>query len=158
MTNDGQEGPKKRPHFGGFSADNAAKGLPKDFLRPWLLMLLSNWSAHGYALQASLAEMGLPNIDQSALYRELRALEAEGLLRSVWDTAHAGPARRNYELTDLGQRMLGAWVTDIQTYQGFMSRFLQNYLQTFKAHSAPKDGAGAPPETDSPRDETLKGT
>ncbi len=44
--------------------------------------------------------------------------------------------------------MLGAWASDIQTYQGFMAKFLQSYVKGFKAAPAaePSDATGAPPE------------
>jgi DNA-binding PadR family transcriptional regulator len=59
--------------------------------------------------------MGLTEtqVDPGAVYRVLRQLEAEGAVVSAWDTSGGGPARRNYELTEMGRARLASWVTVI---------------------------------------------
>lgn len=127
-----QGGPS--PGFGG------AKGMPRDFLQPWLLLLLRNWNAHGYALLRALTELGFTQIDHSALYRELRALEQKGLLYSFWDTSHNGPARRTYSLTEAGEQVLKAWATSMEYYQRMLSGFFQAYSKAWEEFHA---GRGA---------------
>jgi PadR family transcriptional regulator PadR len=67
---------------------------------------------HGYALLSSLADHGL-SIDQGTLYPLLRRLEAQGLLRSHWNTEGSRP-RRYYAMTPAGQAVLGALRRDWQ--------------------------------------------
>src|SRR5215213_8217615 len=79
------------------------------FVEPSLLLLRER-PAHGYELVAGLQEL-LPGerVDMPGLYRILRALEGEGLVRSRWEADVPGPARRTYELTTEGRRLLDAW-------------------------------------------------
>jgi DNA-binding PadR family transcriptional regulator len=58
------------------------------------------------------------------LYRALRRLEEEGLVRSQWDAEAPGPARRVYELTDAGRELLGQWVDALRRARDRIDRFL----------------------------------
>src|SRR5215207_1300939 len=89
------------------STPDAAPGvLPKNFLRPCLLLLLREHPAHGYDLLERLRTLGFDRDDPGRLYRALRALEAERLVRSVWEPSESGPERRIYELTRAGMEEL----------------------------------------------------
>ncbi len=57
-------------------------------------------------MKAGLRGRGLPEPDGPALYRLLRELEADGLLRSDWYPSDEGPARRVYRVTGKGTRQL----------------------------------------------------
>jgi DNA-binding PadR family transcriptional regulator len=59
---------------------------------------------YGYSLINELAEQGL-NIDQGTLYPLLRRLEADGLLRSEWNTEGSRP-RRYYVISPAGADLL----------------------------------------------------
>lgn len=81
-------------------------GLPRNYLRPCLLLLLAEGTSHGYELLDQVAELGLDRVDPGGLYRCLRAMDEEGLVRSTWEPSTSGPARRTYELTDDGREWL----------------------------------------------------
>ena len=68
-----------------------SSGLPKDFLRPCLLLLLREGSAHGYELLESVCAFGFDHSDPGALYRTLRRLEEDGLVQSGWRDSDSGP-------------------------------------------------------------------
>src|SRR4051812_1472885 len=68
--------------------------LPRNFLRPAILLLLREDPAHGYDLLERLRPLGFQRPDPGGLYRVLRALEQEGLVRSAWEPSEAGPERR----------------------------------------------------------------
>lgn len=80
--------------------------LPKDFLRPCLLLLLREDPAHGYDLLARVAALGFDPPDPGGLYRTLRKLEQEGFVRSAWEPSQSGPQRRIYEITRAGMEEL----------------------------------------------------
>ena len=69
-------------------------------------MLLSERDDHGYALMERLTEVGLANLDPAGVYRALRAMEAEGAVRSWWADAERGAPRRLYALTAKGEHQL----------------------------------------------------
>ncbi|MET0260234.1 MAG: helix-turn-helix transcriptional regulator, partial [Gaiellaceae bacterium] len=61
------------------------------------------------------------------LYRLLRALEDEGLVASEWSDELPGPAKRTYELTDEGRRVLDTWAEALRRAQGVIGTFLDRY-------------------------------
>ena len=77
-------------------------GLPRNFLRPCILLLLREEPAHGYDLLERLRPLGFTRDDPGRLYRTLRSLEEEGCVRSAWEPSGMGPDRRIYELTKAG--------------------------------------------------------
>ena len=98
------------------------------FSEPALLLLLRDRPAHGYELVESLSEL-MPGrrVDMGNLYRTLRTLEAEGLVRSEWDAEAPGPAKRRYELTDRGQRLLDEWAGALRQARDRIDAFLDTY-------------------------------
>ena len=57
----------------------------------------------------------------------LRALEEEGLVRSEWQSDAPGPARRSYELTETGSRLLGTWAEALRSTHRVIGAFLERY-------------------------------
>src|ERR671933_2095276 len=90
--------------------DWSVRARVERFGEPALLLLLRERPAHGYELLERLPEL-LPDerIDMGNLYRVLRALEEEGLVSSEWSDDLPGPAKRTYELTGQGRRLLDRW-------------------------------------------------
>jgi PadR family transcriptional regulator, regulatory protein PadR len=109
------------------------RGWPVDvrverFSEPALLLLLRDRPSHGYELIDSLAAL-VPGrrVDMGNLYRTLRALEARGLVSSEWDAEAPGPAKRRYELTDAGRRLLGEWAGALAHARDRINEFLRQY-------------------------------
>ena len=88
----------------------------RDLITAYLLLLLRNWNMHGYQLMQQLMLFGYQPTDP-ALYRQLRALERQGFIKSSWEAGDAGPARRTYTLTEAGNAFLSTWATAIDNYQ-----------------------------------------
>jgi len=88
------------------SGEEVPVGLPRNYLRPCLLLLLAEGTSHGYELLDQVSGLGLDRVDPGGLYRCLRAMDEEGLVRSSWEPSASGPARRTYELTDAGRDWL----------------------------------------------------
>jgi PadR family transcriptional regulator, regulatory protein PadR len=110
------------------------RGRIRSFLQPRVLLLLAQKPAHGYELMERLSReeggaLGGPGL----LYRTLRHLEEEGLVRSSWDTGGNGPARRVYEITDEGRDTLHAWVVTIRRTRERLERFLADYERLFQS-------------------------
>lgn len=101
-------------------------------VEPAVLYLLGSGVAdHGYDLIAAANQLGLSEmeIDPGAVYRCLRQLEAEGCVVSAWDTAGVGPARRIYQLTDLGWERVRGWTQVIQQRAQAMQQFVKQCHQ-----------------------------
>jgi poly-beta-hydroxybutyrate-responsive repressor len=100
------------------------------FVEPSLLLLLRERPLHGYELIERLPELaGEGRIDVGNLYRLLRALEAEGLVTSEWSAELPGPAKRTYELTPEGLRLLDRWSEALREAQQDVQNFLDRYDQ-----------------------------
>src|SRR5215472_15704493 len=114
-------------------------GQPKRFLQPCLLLLIAESPAHGYDLLDRLAAFGFER-DPGSLYRTLRAMEADGLVRSEWQLAAAGPGRRRYELTEGGLQQLHVWAARLAEMREIVKTYLQRYGTVQQAATA--RGAG----------------
>ncbi len=104
-------------------------GQPKNFLRPCLLLLLKESPAHGYDLLERLRAFGLER-DAGGLYRNLRAMEHEGLVASFWEPSISGPDRRRYELTPTGETWLDAWARTLDETKQRLDDYLSRYGRT----------------------------
>jgi poly-beta-hydroxybutyrate-responsive repressor len=101
-------------------------GQPKRFLQPCLLLLIAESPAHGYDLLERLACFGFER-DPGGLYRALRAMESEGLVRSEWELSTAGPGRRRYELTVRGHERLQMWAEGLLETRHVVEAYLARY-------------------------------
>ncbi len=99
---------------------------PRQFLRPCLLLLLRETTAHGYDLLERLREFGLER-DAGGLYRTLRAMEHEGLVASEWESSTLGPDRRRYRITPRGGVQLRAWAAGLSDTRESLDRFLKRF-------------------------------
>ena len=98
------------------------------FVEPSLLLFLRERPLHGYELLERLPELGVEGrVDIGNLYRLLRALEEEGLVSSEWSDELPGPAKRTYELTAEGRRVLDTWAEALGRAQGTIATFLDRY-------------------------------
>ena len=121
--------------------DEPTGGLPKNFLRACLFLLVAEESAHGYELLERLRAMGVKTADPGGLYRVLRAMEQEGLTRSVWETSDIGPARRTYELTEEGWEWLHAWAGTLRETSRLVAHYLDRYDALARQKAGPSDRA-----------------
>jgi PadR family transcriptional regulator len=97
------------------------------FAEPAVLFLLAERPAHGYELLEQLPELTGERADMGNLYRFLRLLESEDIVRSAWDDDAPGPSKRVYELTDEGRALLAEWAGALRDAQARIDRFLTSY-------------------------------
>jgi poly-beta-hydroxybutyrate-responsive repressor len=104
-----------------------AGGPPKNWLVPYLLLILRDWSSYGFDMLERLQTFGFAAMNPGSLYRILRQMEKDGMVSSVWDTSNAGPARRMYTLTAAGEAYLQVWARSLQRYQDMTNAWLRMY-------------------------------
>jgi PadR family transcriptional regulator, regulatory protein PadR len=109
----------------------AVRARVERFVEPSLLLLLRERPMHGYELIERLPEIAgaETRIDVGNLYRVLRALEEEGIVTSEWSADLPGPAKRTYELTTEGRRLLDRWAEALRSAQRVIAGFLDRYEQ-----------------------------
>lgn len=99
----------------------------RSFLRPCLLMFLSEEPAYGYQLLVHLQEIGLEAADPGTLYRTLHTLEHDGLVKSRWAQSELGPRRRVYDITPAGTEALRAEADVLMSHEHTLTAFLDRY-------------------------------
>jgi PadR family transcriptional regulator, regulatory protein PadR len=107
----------------------AVQARVERFVEPALLLLLRERPMHGYELIERLPELAGDDsrIDVGNLYRVLRALEEDGIVTSEWNADLPGPAKRTYELTPAGARLLDRWAEALHDAQAGIQKFLDRY-------------------------------
>jgi poly-beta-hydroxybutyrate-responsive repressor len=103
--------------------------MPTNWLAPTVLLLLRDVSSYGYDLMKALSRFGFAVMNPGPLYRMLRQMEKDGLVRSSWDTSGQGPARRIYAITEAGESYLRLWAGSLDLYRGMMDRFVRLYTR-----------------------------
>lgn len=88
-------------------------------LQPSLLLLLAEDDSHGYQIYDRLEELGFDPecLDPSVVYRDLREMEAAGLIASTWDADSKGPKKRVYRILDRGRSQLSEWIAHLEEHQ-----------------------------------------
>ncbi len=129
------------------STEEPQGGLPRNYLRATLLLLIGEAPAHGYDLLEQVAQLGLGKVDPGGLYRALRVMERDGLVRSSWEHSSAGPARRTYELLPDGIDWLHAWAGALRESHRYLSIYLSRYDRIIER----QDHEPAPPVEAAPQ-------
>jgi PadR family transcriptional regulator, regulatory protein PadR len=99
------------------------------FVEPAVLLLLRERAMHGYELIERIPEVAGEDVrvDVGNLYRILRGLEEEGIVASEWSADLPGPAKRTYQLTDAGNRLLDRWAAALGETREAIGSFLDRY-------------------------------
>jgi DNA-binding PadR family transcriptional regulator len=103
---------------------------PRRFILPAILLLLSERPGYGYGLVPSLREFRFGHVDRPAVYRALAQLEGDGLVEAFSQSPKAGPARRVYQVTSLGERVLREWMGVIKEEHEHLGQVLRRYQAT----------------------------
>lgn len=67
-----------------------------------VMRVVQNDAAHGYAIAASLEELGLGTVGGGTLYPILNRLQRDGFLIAEWTAGDGGPGRKVYAITKEG--------------------------------------------------------
>ena len=128
MTHRRHHGPRVRSRWRTHTGDWHVRARVERFGEPALLLLLRERPAHGYELLEQLPELvGGERVDMGNLYRFLRLLESEGIVRSDWDDQAPGPSKRIYELTGEGRALLDQWAGALRDAQARIDDFLTRF-------------------------------
>ncbi len=96
-----------------------------------LLLLLGQQPSHGYELIQRLNEAAFKTgeADPATVYRNLRRMDKDGLIRSHWEVGESGPGRRLYELIPQGLEALKVWSAYLAEQKAKLENFLRSYSQ-----------------------------
>ncbi len=82
--------------------------LKRGFLQFTALVLVNQSAKYAYEIKAEVLKItnGLFDIDRNNLYKKLRALEKDGILKSFTKPSDQGANRKYYSLTPFGKKLL----------------------------------------------------
>jgi len=88
--------------------DQIVFDLKRAFLQFIILVLLRRGDKYGYEIKAEILKqtMGGFDIDRNNLYKKLRSLEKDGVLKSHLQPSTRGAQRKYYTITPLGKDLL----------------------------------------------------
>jgi len=88
--------------------DQIVFDLKRAFLQFTVLSLISRGPKYAYEIKDEIYNIteGAFDIDRNNLYKRLRTLETEGILRSVKEPSSQGANRKYYSLTPFGKSFL----------------------------------------------------
>ncbi len=109
----------------GQGADGLAR--PRSWVEAVILLTLREWNTYGYDLMKRAATLGFEAMNPGTLYRTLRQMEKNGVVKSKWETSKGGPARRMYSITDAGEAYLQFWAKSLEQYQRNLDAFFRIY-------------------------------
>ena len=112
-------------------------GRLRTVLRPAVLLLLKQHDGYGYELMDRLREIGVNDTDPGGLYRVLRAMEREALVRSSWLPSEKGPDRRRYSLTKEGQEVLRRSAASMVDQRRTLGELLNRYRSVVEEAADP---------------------
>ena len=107
----------------------ACRGRNLDkMLQPGILAALYDNKLHGFMLIQQIGKNPMfsgSDPDKAGVYRYLKKMEAEGLLKSEWqlDDSNNNP-RRVYSITDSGKRCLISWLDTLTNYNKALSKMI----------------------------------
>ena len=90
-------------------------------------MALREWNSYGYELMERASAFGFEAMNPGTLYRTLRQMEKNGVVKSSWETSKGGPARRMYSITDAGEAYLDFWAQALEQDRRNMDAFFRTY-------------------------------
>ncbi len=85
--------------------------LRKGTLELCMLALLANEERYGYQIAQGLTESSGLAVHEGTIYPLLSRLQREGLVEASWRESPAGPPRKYYHLTPIGQQVFKAQAT-----------------------------------------------
>ena len=99
------------------------------YMQPSILMALRLKPSYGYELIQEIQRFGFVEgtAPPGMIYRHLREMEENGLVRSEWETEGTGPAKRMYQLSEEGQAVLGFWIEYMEKQAGKLLNFVKIY-------------------------------
>ena len=135
----------------------AASGGRRRWMAPFILALLAEEPAHGYALIGRLHAMGVAEgeVDVGQVYRTLHCLETLGHVRSTWSAEPVGQPRRTFELTDAGSVALEEWGAVMAERARLIGEFEARCRLAATPARADVEGQGWRPRSDTCRDPCL---
>jgi len=110
-------------------------GRQERYLQASILLGLISKPSYGYELIGNIQSYGFIEGDAppGMIYRHLRQMEEDNLVRSEWETKEAGAAKRIYTITQEGREVLSFWIKFMTAKAGKLNDFVRMYDEAQKS-------------------------
>lgn len=106
-------------------------GRQERYIQASVLLGLVSAPSYGYELITTIQSFGF--IEGAAppgmIYRHLRQMEDDNMVKSEWETRESGAAKRIYTITDEGQEVLDLWIQFMQASADKLTNFIRMYKE-----------------------------
>ena len=88
--------------------DQIVFDLKRGFLQFMTLLIINQGPKYAYEIKADILKMTMGgfDVDRNNLYKKLRSLERDGILRSHMEPSERGANRKYYTITSMGKKLL----------------------------------------------------
>lgn len=88
--------------------DQIVFDLKRGFLQFMTLLIINRGPKYAYEIKADILKMTMGgfDVDRNNLYKKLRSLERDGILRSHMEPSERGANRKYYTITSMGKKLL----------------------------------------------------
>jgi DNA-binding PadR family transcriptional regulator len=88
--------------------DQIVFDLKRGFLQFMTLLIINRGSKYAYEIKTDILKMTMGgfDVDRNNLYKKLRSLERDGILRSHMEPSERGANRKYYTITSMGKKLL----------------------------------------------------
>jgi len=110
--------------------DKPGSGRPERYLQASILLGLNTKPSYGYELIGHIQSYGFIDGDAppGMVYRHLRQMEDDNLVKSAWETKETGAAKRIYTITEEGKEVLSIWID----YMAAKAKKLHNFIEMYR--------------------------
>jgi poly-beta-hydroxybutyrate-responsive repressor len=121
------------------SNKSPSRGKQERYIQPSILMSLYLKDSYGYELIQKIQKFGFieGQAPPGMIYRHLRQLEEDGLVRSEWETRESGPAKRVYQITEDGKKILAVWSDYMEGQAEKLNKFVKEFKKACKKNQSP---------------------
>ena len=111
------------------ATEKPGSGKAERYIQPSILLALKANPSYGYELIQGICKFGFVEgqAPPGMIYRHLRDLEENGLVSSEWKTDGTGPAKRMYQLTPEGEKILEYWIAYMKNQAEKLLDFVRMY-------------------------------
>lgn len=111
------------------NAKTPGSGRQERYIQASVLLGLYSGPSYGYELLSTIQTYGFMEgaPPPGMIYRHLRQMEEDNLVRSQWETQEAGAAKRIYTITEEGLEVLAHWIRFMEEKAGKLNRFVRLY-------------------------------
>ncbi len=108
---------------------NPGSGRQERYIQASILLGLYSSPSYGYELINTMQSYGF--IEGAAppgmIYRHLRQMEKDNMVKSEWETKDAGAAKRIYTISNEGKEVLQLWIQLMEGKKLKLNNFIQMY-------------------------------